>query len=620
MITRKIEKKVIDYLRLNFPEIPKNGLVAGQAVASLLFKYLNLEIPTIINDVDFFVLSDKKTSEFIISKCSDNNVDSSIEIGRNSYSGQRFFCNSLNRGYRVVRSINSPLNPIINIIKVECFNYDLKDSESLDPNIIISGFDFNCVAVGVCLDTGVFYYTPAFIKFLGDLTIRVQSSKTPLHTLLRINKKHDELKGTSIDLHFERKLLLSQLSILPYEEKNKIVGIKFWEQHELWSNDIADWFTFSDYFVEHQNVYNRVSFSDIASLYLNNNNEEFEIIKSFFLKDIYQSFSPSQFVHLYNLTENSNAFSKKYKKCILDNISSNPEFFSLIYFKFISLSPLNQLSKKNISHIRKAAKLLTKYPLSALLIVPHKTIGSLLYSIKKFVKLYKENPLSTSLILKTRNLRNLNINKFKNKKKIKLSSFIRKQICNADFHQTNINFNTININKVDLDKNYTKKEIQEVFANKNYKNSYTIINNLNQLADLYLKGNISIESLIKIIPSVYQSASSSSKTSIIQYNKLIWSIDCSGNLISFSINNENEVIQADFYQQNKYSSTIYLSDLIYNYYHTVCKEKDYKLFDLFFIKYCLMNNEINSDGIEYGIEESLSALKLASCNDKDSAF
>lgn len=215
MITNDIEQKVKNEI-LELADLPEEGIVAGQFVASLFFKHLDLPLNRPMNDIDIFV--NKKQEHY---------VNNSFRVFRHknrliSQNPSKFhdhLRSAFFRGYSIVKSYmldnkksSIPINIITtnptHFIKIDNFlSLVEKDHQAsrekeeetrikyadITPEMIINNFDINCCAVAYNIETETFHYTDAFCQFLSDFKLRVTSAHAPHSTLLRLTKKVKEL-------------------------------------------------------------------------------------------------------------------------------------------------------------------------------------------------------------------------------------------------------------------------------------------------------------------------------------------------------------------------------------------------------------------------------------------
>lgn len=221
MLTKNQESKIIDFLKSNY-KIPSSGLIAGQAVASLVYKELRLNLNQPINDVDVFVK--KSTNDkSVFSNCRKeffNNIVSHDNQGSNM---ETVFSSSFSRGYQVLNSYYLEEDSRVNVINYNAYSEDERQK-------IVDSFDLNCCSVGFEIETGEFYYSTAFIEFVKTLQLRVQSVHTPFHTMLRINKKIKDLGGDlCCDKNLERFILIKAIQVNNSKNGYFIVGKRFFK-------------------------------------------------------------------------------------------------------------------------------------------------------------------------------------------------------------------------------------------------------------------------------------------------------------------------------------------------------------------------------------------------------
>lgn len=157
--------------------LPQHGTVAGQAVASLLFEELGLDIRGPINDVDVFVSVDgKQPKTSVLSKFSSED---------DKYHQIKFI--SSNNHLSIVSTSTTGL------LNTTCITHPgARDNTPHGQNIsqlLVDGFDLNLVAVGVNLTTQEIVCSTAFLTFLTTREIKVASTLTPAHTLVRLARK-----------------------------------------------------------------------------------------------------------------------------------------------------------------------------------------------------------------------------------------------------------------------------------------------------------------------------------------------------------------------------------------------------------------------------------------------
>ncbi len=330
------ETNVIQYIKSNYT-LPESGVVAGQAVASLIYRELGLDIEFFINDVDVFT---KKSGQYQ-SNLLPRTYKTEITDQGNSMVELIDFKNNNIASYKVVRSKISEEDENVNIIYVnERDDYSKQLPDEIECFNIISTFDFNCCAVGFDIVKEEMVYTDSFLTFLKYHKLRVLSSQTPYHTLLRLNKKMQEFGSNSVvtcNLNIERKVLLSSPHIYSYFH----AGEKICRQYEKYADDfIKELFNVDKvYETEYGEVTNDKG--EKVTLHLFDINKDF-IEEHICKKTEYNCNNASDSVHFFHLFNNTGIFSEEYKQTVLKMKTENPQIFR-IYIKSINFSPLEEI-------------------------------------------------------------------------------------------------------------------------------------------------------------------------------------------------------------------------------------------------------------------------------------
>ena len=228
MIEKEIQRKIINEIK-KIVVLPTKGIVAGQSVASLAYKYLNKELNPVINDVDVFIESIPYSSQKV--------VLSPIVLKNNLEAIPSDITNvKTKRGlsYSVLSSIRD--DTLLNTIKFQVLangsnilrynraklfkktesrsNLDCNSSglNDYDTNglleIIVNSFDINCCSIGFDIETERFYWNKSFEEFIKTRKLKVLSCHSPFPTILRLNKKSKEL-NTKKEIDDEIKVLLT---------------------------------------------------------------------------------------------------------------------------------------------------------------------------------------------------------------------------------------------------------------------------------------------------------------------------------------------------------------------------------------------------------------------------
>lgn len=156
-LTEKQKQNVISHLKENY-DLPSQGFVAGQAVASLIYKELNLNISGPINDIDVFTSVDLKHAYSFKARMNTHHTKESLFINGGSFSTT--ITSMPSRSYRVVQSLYTDDTKKINLIKVVFTNGVFSELD------ILKSFDFNCCSVGFDILTEKFYFTKRKLKLI----------------------------------------------------------------------------------------------------------------------------------------------------------------------------------------------------------------------------------------------------------------------------------------------------------------------------------------------------------------------------------------------------------------------------------------------------------------------
>lgn len=219
------ESKLVDFIlkEINLlQELPKNGILAGQSVASMIYKYLKLDLNPVINDLDiFFVFNNYHVpgnNDFsVVSNEVKNYFYEQQSLKNSNLCGinELFVFNDygqlkINTGkkYNILGTTTFKL-----INKVFITNESATASYSRDSLIydIIDSFDINCTQVAIDLRSKKLYFTEAFILFLSTKQMEIIKYNTPVHSLIRLLRKNKEI-GSFINLEEEKMLVGNMIS------------------------------------------------------------------------------------------------------------------------------------------------------------------------------------------------------------------------------------------------------------------------------------------------------------------------------------------------------------------------------------------------------------------------
>jgi hypothetical protein len=186
---------VIRYLS-QFAELPKAGILAGQAVASAVDDLWGRKGSGVYNDLDVFR---RVSPNWDIRQDRANQTADRRTMGAMRCSGDGYGAMSqmieLVEGY-AIQSVNR--QGMLNFVNCT-LSHGLLDV-GLTARRVIGSFDLNCVRVGVDLARGKLIWDRHFERFLGSRQIEITMVHTPWHTFLRLCKKLDELQGVYADV------------------------------------------------------------------------------------------------------------------------------------------------------------------------------------------------------------------------------------------------------------------------------------------------------------------------------------------------------------------------------------------------------------------------------------
>lgn len=184
---------VLNRLR-EFTPLPSQGVVAGQAVASVLDHLQGLR-DSPINDVDVFRLAGTRylrRQPSLIGTI--RHQDVSLANKGLDYASLATFLERM-RSYRVSTVSR---NGLLNFVNCDMGKH--RPFALLTPSRVIQSFDLNCVRVAVDLATGELVWDRHFENFLKYRRVEICAMHTPWHTFLRALKKSYDLPEVTLDL------------------------------------------------------------------------------------------------------------------------------------------------------------------------------------------------------------------------------------------------------------------------------------------------------------------------------------------------------------------------------------------------------------------------------------
>jgi len=196
-LTPDMGEHVLNVLRRHAGCLPKEGFVAGQAVASALDEILGAGRP-VYNDIDVFLSSeqweDQTGEKPENSALEDVRVSSRVNYYADEALAADSYSQSTQLATRNLYSIRQTrMDGMTNRVLVD-WNWQLNRTTTSDKaRGLIQVFDANNVQVAVDLQTGMLYHTKAYEQFMASRELRLTQAFTPMQSLLRYFKKREEL-------------------------------------------------------------------------------------------------------------------------------------------------------------------------------------------------------------------------------------------------------------------------------------------------------------------------------------------------------------------------------------------------------------------------------------------
>lgn len=202
----KMADRIINELN-SIQELPKTGIVAGQAVSSVITEILGIELNCVINDIDIFLpftydfKMDSKVSDFFKNRNFSNEMSSIRDIQVTNNYGH-LSINSRTK-YSIVGTTRfNKINKVF--INTESI-YDSMYNRYFLGKDIVESFDINSTQVGIDLSSKRLFYSHDFLLFLTTRQLEIINFNTPVHSIIRLVKKNLEL-GSFCDLEENQNL------------------------------------------------------------------------------------------------------------------------------------------------------------------------------------------------------------------------------------------------------------------------------------------------------------------------------------------------------------------------------------------------------------------------------
>lgn len=212
---------------LNFIQaLPESGLIAGQAVASVISDLLGINgLNPVVNDIDIFI---PFHSSFQMSKETAMFFATRNELYSNNLSSIREII--MEEDYREIKLSTGPLKyeivgttrfKKINKVFVQSKHYSQTEQRINIIFDIINSFDINSTQVGIDIHAKKLIYTKNFVYFLFSKQLEIVNWNTPSHSLIRLIRKNNEL-GSYVD--FEESNMIASVVLTGYKNLSDLMN------------------------------------------------------------------------------------------------------------------------------------------------------------------------------------------------------------------------------------------------------------------------------------------------------------------------------------------------------------------------------------------------------------
>lgn len=200
-------------------ELPKSGLVAGQAVSSIVTEILNLNFNSVINDIDiFYTYSDNFKIKGVMDKFKNSELDNEMSSSEKIIVSTDMYSHITSmHTYRTYSMLGTTRYEKLNKIWVLFNNIFYKYEKIAMQKELIANFDINSTQIGVDIETEEVIFSEHFIQYLMTRQLDIVYWNTPVHSLIRLFKKQKEL-GVYCD--FDKNKML--VSVLQTAYKNSL--------------------------------------------------------------------------------------------------------------------------------------------------------------------------------------------------------------------------------------------------------------------------------------------------------------------------------------------------------------------------------------------------------------
>lgn len=228
-----------------FVQLPKTGILAGQAVASAIEDLWGRKGTGVYNDLDIFrrVSPSWDVKKERANQTADRRTMGHIRQSRDGYGAMSQMI-ELVEGY-AIQSVNR--QGMLNFVNCT-MSQGLKEI-GLTARRVIGSFDLNCVRVGVDLASGKLIWDRHFERFLASRQIEIAMVHTPWHTFLRLCKKLEELQGVYADIDAAAAICagVTESRYLTEMVQDKNLSVQFGKKHhELAEKYASRWAPYFD--------------------------------------------------------------------------------------------------------------------------------------------------------------------------------------------------------------------------------------------------------------------------------------------------------------------------------------------------------------------------------------
>tara|TARA_B100000809_G_C15139006_1_gene532058 strand:+ start:3857 stop:5677 length:1821 start_codon:yes stop_codon:yes gene_type:complete len=224
-----------------FSLLPNKGVIAGQAVAEVYYREMNLPYESRMKDLDHFTevhhFIDNVKTAFKRTEVDD------VAIFSSSFSSEPHVDFVTKGSYSIIHcSTTNDINTI-------AVRYDVKDQ--FNAINILNGFDLNCAAIALDMETQEVIIHPSFFEFCTTGELKLISTHTPASSLIRLINKSTQIKGVNKNLNYQIELLKLALNLRLSDDKvfhqGTGVTVGRWESLETKTQDtIKDLFSINE--------------------------------------------------------------------------------------------------------------------------------------------------------------------------------------------------------------------------------------------------------------------------------------------------------------------------------------------------------------------------------------